>query len=69
MAATAPENLTVAIERGELSKDELQELITLRAADLGFSFVEALEGYRAGSLPDDYRGADLALLVEMFLRG
>ena len=60
--------LLEAIERGELSRDQLGELIADQAAEIGLSFADALELGRAGKLPRTLLGSDLSLLVQLFVR-
>lgn len=63
--APLPETLQQAIERGELTIEQLRELITLEAKALGQSYEEAVKKARERSLPRTHIGADLELLVEL----
>lgn len=60
---TAARSLQQAIEQGELTEEQLRELITLDAEILGLSTDEAIRRARARRLPKTYVGADLELLV------
>jgi hypothetical protein len=60
-----PKHLLEAMERGELSDDQLHELIALEARALGLSFDQAVAAARAGSLPKNYIGTDLELLIDL----
>lgn len=60
-----PESLRQAVERGELTEDQLRELIALEAEALGLSPDEAIYRAKAGTLPHHYVADDLALLVAL----
>ena len=60
-----PKELKEALEGGELSMEQLRELIRLEAEALGFSFEEVLKRARERRLPQNHLGSDLQLLVEM----
>lgn len=60
-----PASLQRAIEHGTLTESQLRQLITFEAKALGLSFEEAVKRARKRTLPRDYLGADLALLVEL----
>lgn len=60
-----PKSLQDAIERGELTEEQLRELITLEAQALGLSYEEAVRKAKERSLPKTHIGADLELLVEL----
>jgi hypothetical protein len=60
-----PADLPAALERGELTEEQLRRLITLEAAQLGLDFDEATRRAREGSLPKTPIGLDLELLVEL----
>lgn len=60
-----PLDLQEAIERGELTGEQLRELITLEANELGLSFDEAVRRAKERRLPHTTIGADLELLVEL----
>jgi hypothetical protein len=62
-----PQHLQDAIETGELTDEQLRELITLEARALGLSFEDVLARAQAGTLPKNYIGADLELLVDLLL--
>ncbi len=59
-----PPALREAIEQGELSQQQLRELIEFEAEDLGLSFDEAVRRAREGTLPKTVAGMDLELLVQ-----
>jgi hypothetical protein len=63
--APLPADLQQAIARGELSEDQLRQLITLEAGALSLSFDQAIAQAKAGTLPNNYIGADLELLIEL----
>lgn len=62
---TLPESLQNAIERGELSQEQLRELISIEASTLGLSTDDAISLARKRRLPKTYIGADLELLVRL----
>ena len=59
-----PPALREAIEQGELSQQQLRELIEFEAEDLGLSSDEAVRRAREGTLPKTEVGMDLELLVQ-----
>ena len=61
----SPIELQRAIEKGQLTDEQLRELITFEAAALGLSYEEAIERAKARTLPRNYIGADLELLVQL----
>lgn len=63
--APLPATLQEAIEHGELTEDQLRELIRLEAAELGLTFDEAVQRAREGTLPHDLLGTDIGMLVEL----
>jgi hypothetical protein len=60
-----PDELTKALETGELSADQVRELITLEASALGLSFAEAVDAVQKQTLPWSPLSADLGFLVTM----
>jgi hypothetical protein len=60
-----PTALREAIERGELTEEQLRELIAFEAQALGLDFNEAVRRAKARTLPRNYIGADLELLVDL----
>ena len=60
-----PKELVDALEAGELTDEQLRQLITLEARALGLTFDEAIRRAKDGSLPGCHLGADLSLLVEL----
>lgn len=60
-----PVDLVRAMERGELSRAQLRQLIELEAHELGLSLEEALNRARTGTLPASHIGADLGLLIAL----
>ncbi len=60
-----PDELLNALESGELSPDQLRELIRLEAEAIGLSFDEALAAAHHRTLPTDPVGTDLGFLVSM----
>lgn len=63
--APLPPELQRAIENGELTEDQLKELIRLEANAIGLSLEQAITKAKNGSLPKDHIGADLELLVDL----
>jgi hypothetical protein len=59
------EELLKAIARGELTAEELIELIAAQAQQLGLSVDDAIERARSDSLPRSPLGIDTKLLVEL----
>jgi hypothetical protein len=53
------------MEAGELTKDQVRQLITIEAQTIGLSFDDAVRLARARQLPRTALGADLELLVEL----
>lgn len=62
---TMPADLVRALEDGALTDDQLVQLITIEAAELGLSFDEAVQRARDGSLPKNLIGLDLEMLVSL----
>ena len=60
-----PVELQQAIEEGELTDEQLRELITLEAKAVGLTYEEAVKRARDGTLPQSLLGADLELLVQL----
>jgi len=61
-----PAELRAALENGgELTVEQLRELISAEARSLNLSFEEAEELATKGKLPKDALGSDLALLFEL----
>jgi hypothetical protein len=57
--------LQEAIERGELTREQLRELLEQEARALGLEVEEAIRRARLGTLPHTYIGADIELLAEL----
>ena len=60
-----PSSLAEAIERGELTEEQLRELIRLEAKELGLDYDAAIRLARERRLPKSFIGADLELLVDL----
>ncbi len=60
-----PTELQKAIEQGELTADQLRELIRLEAQDLGLSVDQAIQQAKEGKLPKSHIGSDLELLIDL----
>jgi hypothetical protein len=60
-----PEDLRLALETGQLTLDQLRQLIALEAQALNLSVDEAVRLAQAGALPNHYIADDLAMLVAM----
>lgn len=60
-----PQSLQQAIEHGELTEEQLRQLIAFEAEELGLSFEEAVRRARERCLPRNPLGADLELLVQL----
>lgn len=63
--AVMPPGLLLAMEQGELTPDQIRQLITIEAEAIGLSFDDAVRLARARQLPRTALGADLELLVEL----
>ena len=59
------ETLRDAIKKGRLTEQQVMELITAEAAKIHLSPEEAIERAKQRSLPNNYIGADLSLLVRL----
>lgn len=59
------DDLRTALKSGELSEEQLKELITVRAANLGLTFAKAVAAFRRSALPGTADGADLGLLISL----
>lgn len=64
-ATAIPAELLLAMEEGELTREQVRQLIAIEAETIGLSFDEAVCLARAGQLPRTALGADLELLVEL----
>jgi hypothetical protein len=64
-----PQHLVDAIESGELTHEQLRELIDIEAAELGLTFEEAEELARAGKLPKHGLGTSVESLLWMYQAG
>ena len=60
-----PESLRKAIDGGELTLDQLRQLIGLEAQAIGLDFETAINRARIGTLPHNVIGSDLSLLIQM----
>lgn len=60
-----PKELQEAIAKGELTENQLRELIALEAKALDLSLDEAIERASKNTLPRNYLGADISLLVDL----
>jgi hypothetical protein len=60
-----PEDIVEALEEGEISQSQLRWLFEIEAAALGLSLEEAVIAARNDTLPRDWIGLDLRLLVLM----
>jgi len=60
-----PVELQQAIEEGELTDEQLRELITLEAKAVGLTYEEAIKRAKDRTLPQSLLGADLELLVQL----
>jgi len=63
--APLPPELQKAIEQGQLTEEQLRELITLEARELSLGYTEAVKLARERRLPKNHIGADLELLVDL----
>ena len=64
-----PDHIIQALEDGEITHDQLRELIGIEAAMLGLSFEDAVASAQDDTLPRDPIGTDLRFLVFMLVRG
>lgn len=62
-----PPDLRQAIEDGELTREQLEQLIEIEASHLGLSFDEAVERAQSDTLPKNFIGIDIRLLVRMLV--
>lgn len=60
-----PLELQRAIEDGELTREQLRQLIEFEANELGLSFDEAVERAYNDTLPKNAQGSDLRLLISL----
>ena len=60
-----PVDLIAAIESGHLTQEQLRQLITFEAEELGLSFAEAVDRARRDALPKNALGTDLWMLADM----
>ena len=62
-----PVNLIKAIEQGQpITEEQLRELITAEAEELGMSFDEAVGAAQRGLLPaDNLFASDIAFLIDL----
>ncbi len=62
-----PANLVKAIEQGQpITEEELRELITVEAKEIGLSFDEAVRAAEEGTLPSgSLVASDVAFLVDL----
>jgi len=60
-----PKALQLAIKRGQLTDEQLRELITLEAQALGLDYEEAIRRAKERSLPKNYLSTDIELLLEL----
>jgi len=58
-----PKELADAIESGDITQEQLRQLIKIEAGWLGLSFDEALERARTNTLPKDALGTDIQFLI------
>lgn len=61
-----PDTLLAALDAGELSRQQLRQLIELEARSLGLTFDEVLVRARDNALPPTPQGFDLQFHVLMF---
>ncbi len=64
-AKAMPAELLLAMEEGELTPDQVRQLIEIEAQAIGLSFDDAVRLARARQLPRTALGADLELLIEL----
>ncbi len=62
-----PANLIKAIEQGQpITEEQLRELISAEAKELGLSFDEAVRAAQAGTLPSgNLYASDIVFLVDL----
>ena len=66
---TLPQHLIDAIEAGELTREQLHELIEIEAAELGLTFDGAYAKALAGTLPKSELGSDVESWLRMYRAG
>lgn len=59
------DDLRDALRAGELTEEQLRELIALRARRLGLTFAKAVRASKSGRLPNTADGDDLGLLIAL----
>jgi hypothetical protein len=60
-----PENLREALESGELTQDQLRQLIEKEAAFIGLDYAQAVKRARDRTLPPGVFSDDIEMLVAM----
>jgi len=60
-----PKELLLAMESGEITKDQVRQMITIEAGQLGLTFDMAVERAHQGTLPKNALGSDVELLVDL----
>jgi hypothetical protein len=58
-----PQDLVDAVESGEVTQEQLRQLIEIEAGWLGLSFDEAVERAHENTLPKNYLGSDVQFLI------
>jgi hypothetical protein len=61
--AIIPPELLKAMDGGELTQEQLRQLISIEAQTIGLTFEQAVDRARTGELPRTALGADIELLV------
>jgi len=62
---TLPDTLRKALDTGTATEDQIRELITIEARELGMSYSDAIERAQAGTLPASPIGTDIEFLAEL----
>jgi hypothetical protein len=62
-----PVSLLAALESGELTKEQLRELVSIEATRLGLTLDDAIERALANTLPQTPQGFDLQFHVLMLI--
>lgn len=61
-----PPDLLVALEYGELTREQLRDFIAWEASLIGLTFEQAGAAAEVGVLPKTARGSDIEMLLRMW---
>ena len=60
-----PEHLQKGIEKGDLTKEQLRELVTWEARAIGLDYEKAVKLAKERRLPNSPIGVDIGLLLQL----